>query len=71
MGEGMNEFEAVRKALADAAFRPMRRPALAREAARLAADPVDRAERKALLAEMEALSPEWLLQSAAPEKLER
>jgi Arc/MetJ-type ribon-helix-helix transcriptional regulator len=59
MGEGRNESEAVRAALVEAADRRRRRSALAEEARRLAADEEDLAEVQAVLADMDALSPEW------------
>lgn len=40
--------------------RPLgRQPALAEEVGRLAADPADAAERRAVMADMDALSTEW------------
>jgi Arc/MetJ-type ribon-helix-helix transcriptional regulator len=59
MGEGRNESEAIRAALVEAADRRRRRSSLAEEARRLAADPVDLAAVRAVMADMEALSPEW------------
>jgi Arc/MetJ-type ribon-helix-helix transcriptional regulator len=58
-GEGLSDSEAVRAALREAAERRRRRSSLAAEAARLAADPVDRAEKLAILEEMEELAPDW------------
>jgi hypothetical protein len=59
MGEGRNESEAVRAALVEAADRRRRRSALADEARRLAADEVDRAELRAVMADMESASVDW------------
>ena len=59
MREGRNESEAVRAALTEAGQRRARRSSLAAEVARLAADPLDAAERRAVMAEMEALAPDW------------
>jgi Arc/MetJ-type ribon-helix-helix transcriptional regulator len=59
MGEGRNESEAIRAALVEAADRRRRRSALADEARRLATDEQDLAEVRAVMADMEALSPEW------------
>lgn len=59
MREGRNESEAVRAALMEAGRRRERRSSLAAEAALLAADPEDRAEISAVMADMEALSSDW------------
>ena len=59
MREGRNESEAVRAALTEAGQRRARRSALAGEVARLAADPRDTAERRAVMAEMDAIAPGW------------
>lgn len=59
MREGRNESEAVRAALTEAGRRRARSSALAVEVARLAADPSDTADRKAVLADMEAAAPDW------------
>ena len=59
MREGRSESEAVRAALTEAGQRRARRSVIAGEVARLAADPVDTAERQAVLADMEALAPDW------------
>jgi len=56
---GMNESEAVRAALVEAGQRRRRRSALRAEARRLATDPVDLAEVRAVMADMESMSPEW------------
>jgi hypothetical protein len=59
MREGRNESEAVRAALVEAGERRLRRAAVADEVRRLAADPADTAERRALMAEMDAISADW------------
>jgi Arc/MetJ-type ribon-helix-helix transcriptional regulator len=59
MREGRNESEAVRTALVEAGRRRQRRSALAEEVRRLAADPTDTAERRAVLADMEAVPADW------------
>jgi hypothetical protein len=59
MREGRNESEAVRAALTEAGQRRARRSVLAVEVARLAADASDAAERRAAMADMEAVSPDW------------
>jgi hypothetical protein len=59
MREGRNESEAVRTALVEAGQRRRRRVALADEVARLAADPVDTAERRAVMDDMERASADW------------
>jgi len=59
MAEGRNESEAVRAALSEAGLRRCRRSALAEEVARLAADERDTLERRAVLADMEAVASEW------------
>ena len=59
MREGRNESEAVRAALTEAGERRARRSALAAEVARLAADAGDAAERRAVMADMEAVAPDW------------
>jgi hypothetical protein len=59
MREGRNESQAVRAALTEAGERRARRSALAAEVARLAADPQDTAERRAVMADMEAAAPDW------------
>ena len=59
MLEGRNESEAVRAALVEAGLRRRRRSMLAAEVQRLADDPADRAERRAVMADMEALSSDW------------
>jgi Arc/MetJ-type ribon-helix-helix transcriptional regulator len=57
--EGRNESEAVRTALIEAASRRRQRSALAAEVRRLADDPVDTAERQAVMDDMEAISADW------------
>jgi Arc/MetJ-type ribon-helix-helix transcriptional regulator len=59
MREGRNESEAVRTALIEAADRRRQRSALAEEARRLAADPVDRAEMRAITEDFESIEPDW------------
>jgi Arc/MetJ-type ribon-helix-helix transcriptional regulator len=59
MREGRNESQAVRAALVEAGRRRQQRSALAEEVRRLAADPADTAERRAVLADMEAVSADW------------
>ena len=59
MREGRTESQAVRTALTEAAQRRTRRSALAAEVARLAADPRDTAERRAVMADMDAVAPDW------------
>jgi Arc/MetJ-type ribon-helix-helix transcriptional regulator len=59
MREGRNESEAVRAALVEAGERRLRRSSLAEEVARLASDPADTAERRAVMADMDAVSADW------------
>jgi hypothetical protein len=59
MREGRNESEAVRAALTEAGRRGARRSVVAAEDARLAADPRDTAERQAVMADMDAVAPDW------------
>jgi Arc/MetJ-type ribon-helix-helix transcriptional regulator len=59
MREGRNESEAIRAALIEAGERRTGRAALTAEAARLAADPADTAEREAVRATLDALAPDW------------
>jgi Arc/MetJ-type ribon-helix-helix transcriptional regulator len=54
---GMSDSEAVRTALQESAARRRRKSALRAEAARVAADPADRAEARAILELMEELAP--------------
>jgi Arc/MetJ-type ribon-helix-helix transcriptional regulator len=57
--EGRNESEAVRTALVEAGRRRRQRSALTEEVRRLADDPADTAERRAVMADMEAISADW------------
>jgi hypothetical protein len=59
MREGRNESEAVRTALVEAGRRRRRQAALAEEVRRVAADPADSAERRAVMADMNAESADW------------
>jgi hypothetical protein len=59
MREGRNESEAVRTALVEAGRRRRRHAALADEVRRLAEDPADSAERRAVMADMDAVSADW------------
>jgi len=59
MREGRNESEAVRTALVEAGQRRRRRSVLADEVRRLAEDPADTAERRAVMADMETASADW------------
>jgi hypothetical protein len=59
MREGRNESEAVRAALVEAGDRRRRRSELADEVRRLAADPADTAERRAVLEDMDAAGSDW------------
>jgi hypothetical protein len=59
MREGRNESEAVRTALVEAGRRRRRRSQLAEEVQRVAEDPADAAERRAVLADMDAVAPDW------------
>lgn len=59
MREGMNESEAVRAALLEAAEHRRRRSSLRAEVARLAADPVDRLVRERVLADMDDAGLDW------------
>jgi len=55
--EGLNDSEAVRTALREAAARRRARSALREEASRLAADAGDRAEMELVREQLEALAP--------------
>lgn len=55
----MTDSQAVRSALREARSRRRQRLALGEEARRLAADPEDRAEMKALEEELGELTPDW------------
>lgn len=59
MREGRNESEAVREALVEAGSRRIRRSALAQEVSQLADDPHDSEERRAVMADMDAVSADW------------
>ena len=59
MREGRNESEAVRAALVEAGRRRRRQAALADEVRRLAEDAADTAERRAVMADMDAVSADW------------
>ena len=59
MREGRNESDAVRTALTEAGRRRHQRSTLAAEVSRLAADADDTAERRAVMADMDAVAPEW------------
>jgi hypothetical protein len=59
MREGRNESEAVRTALIEAGSRRRRRSVLADEVRRLAEDPADTTERRAVMDDMEAASADW------------
>jgi Arc/MetJ-type ribon-helix-helix transcriptional regulator len=57
--EGRNESEAVRTALVEAGRRRRQRSALVEEVRRLAEDPADTAERRAVMADMDSISADW------------
>ncbi|HET8535631.1 MAG TPA: hypothetical protein VFL73_00505 [Solirubrobacteraceae bacterium] len=59
MREGRNESEAVRTALVEAADRRRHRTALAEEVRRLNESPADVAELRAIMADFEAIEPDW------------
>jgi hypothetical protein len=59
MQEGRNESDAVRTALVEAGRRRQRHATLAEEVRRLAEDPADTAERRAVMADMDAASADW------------
>ena len=59
MREGRNESEAVREALVEAGRKRTQRSALAEEVRRLAADPDDTRERRAVMADMDAVAADW------------
>jgi hypothetical protein len=59
MREGRNESEAVRTALVEAGRRRRRHAAVVEEVRRLADDPVDAVERRAVMADMDAISADW------------
>jgi hypothetical protein len=55
---GLTRAEAARQAISETADRDRRRSGLAAEVAALADDPVDRAERNRVMADMDAIA-EW------------
>ncbi|HEY7831843.1 MAG TPA: hypothetical protein VIC06_14870 [Solirubrobacteraceae bacterium] len=57
--EGMNDSQAVRRALSEARAQRRRRSSLRQEASRLASDPADRGELARLREELDELSPPW------------
>jgi hypothetical protein len=59
MREGRNESDAVRTALVEAGQRRRRHSDLAEEVRRLAEDPLDTAERRAVMEDMDAISADW------------
>jgi hypothetical protein len=59
MREGRNELGAARTALVEPGWRRLRRAALADEVRRLVEDPVDTAERRAVMADMDAVAADW------------
>ena len=56
---GLTRAEAARQAIAETAERERRRSGLAAEVAQLADDPVDRAERARVMADLDAIAAEW------------
>jgi len=56
---GITRAEAARQAITETAERERRRSGLAAEVARLAADPVDRAARGRVMADMDAVAAHW------------
>jgi hypothetical protein len=56
---GLTRAEAARQAITETAERDRKRSGLAAEVAGLADDPVDRAERSQVMAEMDAIAAEW------------
>jgi hypothetical protein len=59
MREGRNESDAVRTALVEAGQRRRRHSDLAEEVRRLAEDPRDTAERRAVMDDMDAVTADW------------
>jgi hypothetical protein len=59
MREGRNESEPVRAALVEASRRRRRHATLAEEVGGLALDPADTVERRALMADLDAVSADW------------
>jgi len=56
---GLTRAEAARQAITETAERERRRSGLAAEVARLSDDPVDRAERDRVMADMDAIAAAW------------
>lgn len=56
---GITRAEAARQAITETAERERRHSGLAAEVARLAADPVDRAARERVAADMDAVAVDW------------
>ena len=56
---GITRAEAARQAITETAERERRRSGLTAEVAELANDPVDRAERNRVMADMDAIAAEW------------
>lgn len=56
---GVTRAEAARQAIAETAERERKRSGLAAEVARLAEDPVDRAARGRVMADMDSIGAEW------------
>lgn len=56
---GLTRAEAARQAITETAERERRRSGLAAEVAELAEDPADRAERRRVMADMDAIAGEW------------
>ncbi|HMI80901.1 MAG TPA: hypothetical protein VK480_03850 [Solirubrobacterales bacterium] len=56
---GITRAEAARQAIAETAERERRRSGLAAEVARLAGDPLDRAARDRVMADMDAIGADW------------
>lgn len=56
---GITRSEAARQAIAETAERERRRSGLAAEAARLAADPTDRAARERVMSDMDVVAADW------------
>jgi len=57
--DGLNDSEAVRAALREAARRRRREAVLREEIARIANDPAEIEEARRMLEELEPLSPDW------------
>ena len=56
---GVTRAEAARQAIAETAERERRRSGLTAEVARLEADPVDRAARRRVASDMDAVAADW------------